>query len=65
MTRSRGLQYNTWIEMPYHPTQEAVLDYARGALEAGFPPGLIMIDDRWSVDYGNWTFDRTRFPRPG
>ena len=59
------MQYNTWIEMPYHPTQEAVLDYARGALEAGFPPGLIMIDDRWSVDYGNWTFDRTRFPRPG
>ena len=39
-------QYNTWIEMPYHPTQKAVLDYARGALEAGFPPGLIMIDDR-------------------
>ena len=57
-------QYNTWIEMPYHPTQEAVLDYARGVLDAGFPPGLIMIDDRWSVDYGNWTFDRTRFPRP-
>jgi alpha-glucosidase (family GH31 glycosyl hydrolase) len=23
-----------------------------------------MIDDRWSVDYGNWTFDRTRFPSP-
>ena len=57
-------QYNTWIEMPYHPTQEAVLDYARGVLDAGLPPGLIMIDDRWSVDYGNWTFDRTRFPRP-
>jgi alpha-glucosidase (family GH31 glycosyl hydrolase) len=57
-------QYNTWIEMPYYPTQKAVLDYARGALEAGFPPGLIMIDDRWSVDYGDWTFDRTRFPRP-
>ena len=57
-------QYNTWIEMPYHPTQDAVLEYARGALDAGFPPGVIMIDDRWSVDYGNWTFDRTRFPRP-
>jgi alpha-glucosidase (family GH31 glycosyl hydrolase) len=57
-------QYNTWIEMPYHPTQQLVLDYARGVLEAGFPPGLIMIDDRWSVDYGNWTFDRTRFPSP-
>jgi alpha-glucosidase (family GH31 glycosyl hydrolase) len=57
-------QYNTWIEMPYHPIQQAVLDYARGALDAGFPPGLIMIDDRWSVDYGNWLFDPTRFPDP-
>jgi alpha-glucosidase (family GH31 glycosyl hydrolase) len=57
-------QYNTWIEMPYSPTQQAVLDYARGVIDAGFPPGLIMIDDRWSVDYGNWMFDRTRFPQP-
>ena len=57
-------QYNTWIEMPYHPTQQAVTDYARGVLAAGFPPGLIMIDDRWSVDYGVWTFDPARFPRP-
>jgi alpha-glucosidase (family GH31 glycosyl hydrolase) len=23
-----------------------------------------MIDDRWSADYGDWTFDRTRFPEP-
>jgi alpha-glucosidase (family GH31 glycosyl hydrolase) len=57
-------QYNSWIEMPYHPTQEAVLSYARGALDAGFPPGLIMIDDRWSTDYGDWSFDCRRFPHP-
>jgi alpha-glucosidase (family GH31 glycosyl hydrolase) len=57
-------QYNTWIEMPYSPSQQAVLDYARGVTDAGFPPGVIMIDDRWSVDYGSWIFDRTRFPRP-
>jgi alpha-glucosidase (family GH31 glycosyl hydrolase) len=57
-------QYNTWMEMPYHPTQDAVLDYARGVLDAGLPPGVIMIDDRWSVDYGNWAFDRSRFPNP-
>jgi alpha-glucosidase (family GH31 glycosyl hydrolase) len=57
-------QYNTWIEMPYAPTQEGVLAYARGVLDAGFPPGLLMIDDRWSEDYGDWRFDPTRFPDP-
>jgi alpha-glucosidase (family GH31 glycosyl hydrolase) len=57
-------QYNTWIEMPYAPTQQGVLAYARGVLEAGFPPGLLMIDDRWSEDYGDWRFDPTRFPDP-
>ena len=36
-------QYNTWMEMPYRPTQERVLAYARGILDAGFPPGLLMI----------------------
>ncbi|HEY0239251.1 MAG TPA: glycoside hydrolase family 31 protein [Friedmanniella sp.] len=58
-------QYNTWIEMPYAPTQEGVLAYARGVLDAGFPPGLLMIDDRWSEDYGDWRFDPTRFGDPG
>jgi alpha-glucosidase (family GH31 glycosyl hydrolase) len=23
-----------------------------------------MIDDRWSADYGDWSFDRARFPEP-
>ncbi len=57
-------QYNTWMEMPYRPTQEAVLAYARGILDAGFPPGLLMIDDRWSRDYGAWQFDGAAFPDP-
>ncbi len=59
-----GPQWNTWIELPYEPTQHSVLDYARGVVEAGFPPGVLMIDDRWSYDYGNWTFDAIRFPDP-
>jgi alpha-glucosidase (family GH31 glycosyl hydrolase) len=57
-------QYNTWIEMPYRPTQKAVLSYVRGLLDAGFPPGVVMIDDRWSDDYGVWTFDPGQFPNP-
>ena len=45
-----------------HP--DRVLGYARGLLDAGFPPGVLMIDDQWSMDYGNWRFDRARFPDP-
>lgn len=60
-----GPQYNTWIEMPYAPTQDAVLAYVRGILDAGFPPGLVLIDDTWSPSYGGWTFDPIRFPDPG
>ncbi|HET9648045.1 MAG TPA: glycoside hydrolase family 31 protein [Microlunatus sp.] len=59
-----GPQWNTWIELPYEPTQDGVLAYARGVVEAGFPPGVLMIDDRWSYDYGTWVFDATRFEDP-
>jgi len=60
----RTPQYNTWIEMPYRPTQEGVLSYAQGLLDAGFPPGVLMIDDRWSPDCGTWVFDRSTFADP-
>ncbi|HEY8701955.1 MAG TPA: glycoside hydrolase family 31 protein [Arthrobacter sp.] len=59
-----GPQYNSWIEMPYAPTQEGVIAYVNGLLDAGFPPGVLMIDDRWSADYGDWRFDASRFPDP-
>jgi alpha-glucosidase (family GH31 glycosyl hydrolase) len=59
-----GPQYNTWIEMPFAPTQRKVLDYVRGMLDAGLPPGPVMIDDLWAQDYGSWQFDRSAFPDP-
>jgi alpha-glucosidase (family GH31 glycosyl hydrolase) len=59
-----GPQYNTWIETPYLPTQDGVLDYARRVLAAGFPPGVLMIDDTWAPGYGDWQFDARRFPDP-
>lgn len=59
-----GPQYNTWMELPYTPTQQGVLDYVRGLLDAGFPPGAVMIDDRWSIAYGDWRFDPLAFPDP-
>ena len=57
-------QYNTWIEMPFRPSQAKVLAYAEQLLNNGFPPGVLMIDDRWSVDYGTWSFDKSAFPDP-
>lgn len=57
-------QYNTWIEMTYEPTQSKVLHYAHSLLEHGFPPGVLMIDDNWMDDYGDWRFHPGRFPEP-
>ena len=57
-----GPQYNTWIEMPWLPTQEAVLAYATRILDSGLPPGVLMIDDNWAPDFGDWQFDTRRFP---
>lgn len=57
-------QYNTWIELQYDQTQEGVMNYAKGILEHGMPPGILMIDDGWSDDYGVWTFRKDKFPDP-
>jgi alpha-glucosidase (family GH31 glycosyl hydrolase) len=60
----RAPQYNTWIEMTYDPTQEKVREYAHQLLRAGFPPGVLMIDDNWMEANGTWRFHPGRFPRP-
>ena len=57
-------QYNTWIELMYDQNQEGVLEYARGILVNGLPPGIIMIDDTWQEDYGKWVFHPGRFRDP-
>lgn len=59
-----GPQYNTWIDQPYQPTQESVLQYVRALLDSGLPPGVVIIDDSWAPDYGQWRFDPARFPDP-
>jgi len=57
-------QYNTWIELQYNQNEKDVLSYARSILENGFPPGVLMIDDNWQIDYGNWDFSAERFEDP-
>ncbi len=57
-------QYNTWMEMSYHPTQDKVIAYAENILSHGLPPGILMIDDNWHEDYGTLKFHAGRFPDP-
>lgn len=56
-------QYCTWIALGENHSQAGVLDFARSLKAAGFPPGLIIIDDSWQRDYGDWRFTDA-FPDP-
>ena len=60
----KTVQYNTWIECLYHPTQSHVLEYAHSIIDHGFEPGILMIDEGWHGRYGQWEFDRLAFPDP-
>ncbi len=55
-------QYNLWIELMYNPTQKLVLKYANDVLTTGLPAGVLMIDDNWSKYYGEFDFDKEKFP---
>jgi len=57
-------QYNTWIELQYNQNQEDILIYAKNILKNGLPAGVLMIDDNWQEDYGNWNFHPGRFANP-
>lgn len=57
-------QYNTWIELIYNQNQEDILKYARGLIDNGFPPGVLMVDDNWQKYYGNFEFKPDKFPNP-
>lgn len=57
-------QYNTWIELEYNQTQEAIEKYADDILANGFPAGILMVDDNWQRYYGNFDFKAERFPDP-
>lgn len=57
-------QWALWIELLYEPTQAKTLAYANAVLAHGYEPGVVMIDDNWSEDYGVWKFRRDRFADP-
>ncbi len=56
--------YNSWIELLYDQNQKDILKYAHAVVDNGFPTGVLMIDDNWQKDYGDWDFRSDRFPNP-
>lgn len=56
--------YNTWMYSPFDITEEKTITYAKEILNASLPTGTIMIDDKWSKEYGSWVFDEKKFPDP-
>ncbi len=57
-------QYNTWIELMYDQNQKQILEYAQSIVDSGMTPGILMIDEGWSEDYGVFDFYPGRFSDP-
>ncbi len=54
--------YCTWIELTFYQNQKDVLKYAQSILDHGMPAGVLIIDDGWSENYGDWRFHSGKFP---
>lgn len=57
-------QYNTWIELMYNQNEKQILEYAHSIVDNGMTPGILMIDEGWSEDYGVFDFYPGRFENP-
>lgn len=56
--------WNTWAQYYTGVDQQKVLTYAQGLHDNGIDAHTVQIDDRWESEYGNLTFDSTKFPDP-
>ncbi len=57
-------QYNTWIELMYNQNEDDILNYARTLIREGMEPGVLMIDEGWAPDYGDYDFCARKFRDP-
>ena len=57
-------QYNTWIELMYNQNQKQILEYAHSIVDNGMSAGILMIDEGWAPDYGDFDFSKRRFENP-
>lgn len=62
---TRMFQYpiwSTWAQFKYGINQTLILQFAKDINAHGFKNAQFEIDDDWSVHYGDFTFDRNKFP---
>ena len=57
-------QFNTWMALGYNQNENDILKYAQSIIDNGFTPGIFMIDEGWSEDYGVYDFYPGRFTDP-
>jgi hypothetical protein len=56
--------WTTWARFKQNVTQEDVLSFAQEIVARNLPRSVMEIDDRWSEAYGDFRFDRVKFPQP-
>ena len=57
-------QYSTWVEMLRNVSSEKLERYAGSIIESGMDPGIMIVDDGWMRDYGDWRFDESKIADP-
>lgn len=57
-------QYSTWVEMLRDVSAEKLCRYADSIIESGMGPGILIVDDGWMRDYGDWRCDERKIPDP-
>ena len=56
--------WTTWARYKTAVSQQTVLQFADEIIQNAYPYGVMEIDDRWQVHYGDLDFDPARFPDP-
>ncbi len=56
--------FSTWVEFKKDVDQKKVMDLVENLRKYEFPCSVIEIDDRWEKNYGDFTFDPSKFPDP-
>ena len=57
-------QFCTWMALGVNQSEEGILAYAEKILSMGIRPGVLILDDGWQKDYGDWNFTEERFRDP-